>query len=172
MREPEATEWDWEAIRRRCRTEALRILRSREDADDVVQEALIRAWSHRAECRSRESPLGWCLQITRNEALRVVSQRRTRLQRQSLAEEDPAELVDERSLRATDMALTRIAVIDALEQLSAHERVLMSLRYDHDRTHPQIAAALGMPEATVRVHLHRAHNRLRRTFRHETWVND
>ena len=38
-----------------------------------MQEALARAWRGRRSCRNPEEPLAWCLQITRNEAFRLIS---------------------------------------------------------------------------------------------------
>src|SRR6201986_5396566 len=52
----------------------------------------------------------------------------------------------------------------ALEGLSERERVLISLRYMEDLTQPAIAARLGIPEGTVKVQLHRARMKLRRTY--------
>jgi RNA polymerase sigma-70 factor (ECF subfamily) len=155
------TEWNWAVIRARCRIEALRILRSPADADEVVQEALLRAWTHRSTCRTPEAPIGWCLQITRNEALRVLSRHRNQATAGPLPEGGADEPVDERSGRESDRTLTRLAVTDLLAGLSAHERKLIALRYEHGFTHPEIARALQMSEATARVHLHRAHKRLR-----------
>ena len=48
----------------------------RADAEEAVQEALVRAWLRRDACRSPEAPLPWLLEITRNEARRVLGRRR------------------------------------------------------------------------------------------------
>jgi DNA-directed RNA polymerase specialized sigma24 family protein len=66
--------WGWSQIRLRCRVGAVRILRRDHDAEEVVQEALARAWRGRRSCRNPEGPLAWCLQITRNEACHLISQ--------------------------------------------------------------------------------------------------
>ena len=59
---------DWVAVRRRCLTEARR--RVGDGAEDVVQEALLRAWRHWDAFASPDSPLPWLLAITRREAYR------------------------------------------------------------------------------------------------------
>src|ERR1700733_2756784 len=68
--------WNWSQIRERCSVEARRMLRQPQDAEEVVQEALARAWRSRRACRTPETPLPWCLQITRNEALRLMQRQR------------------------------------------------------------------------------------------------
>jgi RNA polymerase sigma factor (sigma-70 family) len=153
-----ADQWDWALIRRRCRAEAVRIVRRHHDVEEVVQEALTRAWRSSRTCRTPEAPLPWCLQITRNEAIRQISRARAR---SSQPLDDEAGLEDERSLHEQDRTAIRVDVARALEELSTHERLLITLRYEEGCTHPQIAQQLRIPEATARVRLHRAHKRLR-----------
>lgn len=158
MSENPADQWDWALIRNRCRLEAVRILRRHHDAEEVVQEALIRAWRSGRSCRTPEAPLPWCVQITRHEAFRRIG----RLQAKPFETLDVGlTLVDEQARWEQDRALDRIHVGRALQKLSDHERLLIILRYTEGYSHPQIAQRLEIPEATARVRLHRAHKRLR-----------
>jgi RNA polymerase sigma-70 factor (ECF subfamily) len=150
--------WDWPLIRNRCKTEAFRILRRDHDAEEAVQEALVRAWRSRASCRTPETPLPWCLQITRNEAMRLVTRKRV-LEAEPLESTD--HIGDPRRSEQPETALHRIDVDRALRKLTARERLLIGLRYEMDWAHQDIAATLCIPETTARVHLHRAHKRLR-----------
>lgn len=140
------------------------MLRGSHEAEEVAQEALARAWRARQSCRTPETPLPWCLQITRNEALRAIGRRRTpsygecvefveRLADRMASADGGGEGEGERTL-------TRVDVSRALRELSAEERRLIELRYTLDYSHPQIAAELQIPNATARVRLHRAHKRL------------
>jgi RNA polymerase sigma factor (sigma-70 family) len=150
--------WDWELIRKRCAAEAARIMRRHHEAEEVVQEALARAWRSRHACRTPEAPLPWCLQITRNEAFRRIGRHRgvtiIPLESGEETEDRAAGLERERSL-------ARVDVHRALHKLTAREQLLIALRYGADCSHPEIAASLEIPEATARVQLHRAHKRLR-----------
>lgn len=157
MAESAGEHWDWPLIRNRCLIEARRVLRHDQDAEEAVQEALVRIWHARSSCQTPERPIPWCLQITHNEALRLISRRRPC----SALEEFGGELEDLRASGEVDRAAVRLDVDRALEQLTPQERLLIALRYEHDRSHPQIAAALCIPEATARVRLHRVHKRLR-----------
>lgn len=131
------------------------MLSSRAQAEDAVQEAFLRAWRNSDQCRTPEAPLPWLLQITRNEALRIVRQNgRTQTEEELAAEQaaDDPQLAD---------AAERVDIGRVLADLSHDDRRLLELRYENDLTQPGVAAALGIPEGTVKVRLHRLRSRLR-----------
>jgi RNA polymerase sigma-70 factor (ECF subfamily) len=135
------------------------MLRTRQDAEEVAQEALARAWRSRHSCRNPAAPIPWCLQITRNEALRMIGRRRSV---PALEELDVgSELADDRARGEGERALARVELRRALRTLTPQEQTLIALRYTLDYSHPQIAATLDIPEATARIRLYRAHKRLR-----------
>jgi RNA polymerase sigma-70 factor (ECF subfamily) len=103
--------------------------------------------------------LAWCLQITRNEAFRLISRRQQRAAVEPL--DAGSELADEQAFHEPDRTVIRLDVAGALKRLSESERLLIRLRYELGWSHPQIAARLDIPEATARVRLHRAQKRLR-----------
>jgi RNA polymerase sigma-70 factor (ECF subfamily) len=141
--------------------EARRILGNREDAEEAVQEAFVRAWRKQGSCRTPAAPLPWLLQITRNEAMRLADRRRRR-QASEIPEAEPEEVFDPATGESPlDRALTSVATEQALSILGPDERNLIRLRYVEDLTQGQMAAALGVPEGTVKVRLHRARARLR-----------
>jgi RNA polymerase sigma-70 factor, ECF subfamily len=149
--------WEWQTARQRCLSEARRILRDSDDAEEAVQEAMVRAWRNKASCRSPSTPLPWLVQITRNEALRLAA-RRSRRQASEVAEAEPDRLEGDPGL---DRTLDTVATEQALSVLRPEERTLIRLRYVEDLTQGQVAARLGVPEGTVKVRLHRARARLR-----------
>jgi RNA polymerase sigma-70 factor (ECF subfamily) len=142
----------WDA----ARTECLRLARryAADDAEDVVQEALLRAWRHRHKCRTPSAPLPWLLTITRNEALRRRRRRMDPL-------DEVAEPADPSAAEEIARAGVRVDVARALRRLSKAERRLVVLRYLLDWSNADVAEHLGIPEVTVRVRLHRARRRLR-----------
>ncbi|MGH2844629.1 MAG: RNA polymerase sigma factor [Thermoleophilaceae bacterium] len=154
---PPAREWDWAGLRSRCLREARRVLPSA-DAEEAVQEALLRAWRRRHACRTPHAPLPWVLEITRNEARRLLDQRSRRMGHE-LVERTPQEpLADDAELAG---AATRVTVERALRRLDDTDRQVLRLRYDEDLTQPEVAHRLDLPEGTVKVRLHRARHRLR-----------
>jgi RNA polymerase sigma-70 factor (ECF subfamily) len=144
--------WDWHEVRRRCLLLASRVAEP-SDAEDVAQEAALKAWRHRAQCRTPERPGAWLAQITQREAIRVFKRRRGETPTEEVPERESGEALDEMAER-----LTVRAAIAALDDV---DRALMELRYGADLTNGQIAVLMRLPEGTVKVRLHRARARMR-----------
>src|SRR4051812_42019387 len=112
--------WDWSAARALCLRQARGILGAGPDAEDAAQEALIRAWRMRENCRAQEAPEAWLISIARREALRVAARRR----------EEPLE---ETAVAATPShevsALLRVDVGRAVAALPGDDRRLLGERY-------------------------------------------
>jgi RNA polymerase sigma-70 factor (ECF subfamily) len=142
-------------LREACLKEARRYLPSETDAQDVVQEALLRAWRHRGGCRNPADPLQWLLTITRREALRRVGKPR------SAPLDDAAEPADTAAGEEIARARLRIDVARALARLPVLDRRIVVLRYQLDLSHADLAKLFGVAEVTVRVRLHRAQRQLR-----------
>jgi RNA polymerase sigma-70 factor, ECF subfamily len=149
-----AESWDWNALRDEAMRVAGRFVRSRADAEEVVQEALIRAWRNRGRCRTPGQPVPWLREITRNEALRLRGRARAELSIEERREHDGG-------VASPDDLVAALDLHAALRALSEEDRSLMLLRYGADLTQPQVAFALGMPEGTAKVRLHRLRRRLR-----------
>jgi RNA polymerase sigma-70 factor (ECF subfamily) len=147
-------EWDWTDVRALCLREARRVLGASSAADDAAQEATIRAWRLKERCRTPARPDPWLAAIARNEALRLLAQRRE----QPLGEGHP-EPADP-DPREPD----RLAVLDLrreLQALDGQDVKLLIGRYWQDLPYSELAEQCGVAEATVRVRLHRLRLRLR-----------
>lgn len=154
--------WGGPGERARCLREAQRYLQPA-DAEDAVQEALLRAWRKKDAWISPDGPLPWLLTITRNEALRLRARRHPA---PVGAEADVTECAQSRKPLLDDLnldqALLRADLKRSLDRLSADDRVLLQLYYTGDFAQAVLARHLGIPEATVKKRLHRARTRLRR----------
>jgi RNA polymerase sigma-70 factor (ECF subfamily) len=156
-------EWDWDALRRRSRLEALRVLGDPYTADEAAQEAMTRAWRQRHRCRTPGRPEPWIAQIARNEALRV----RAGEKKQSDMAVRVAESANSMRVGAEDHLIDKVSVQQVLAGLTLEERQLIDLRYRDDLAQPAIAQLLGLPEGTVKVRLHRLRKRLRKVITEE-----
>lgn len=150
-------ERDWEQSRKRCLALAVRLLRSREDAEEAVQEAMIRGWRHAGSCRNKRNPTSWLMTITRRECSRLARRRGCRGREAGL--EACAEMGDGR-----DLARETVSVIDLrkeLKRLPNEDRRLLDLCYEVQLTQAEIAEKLDLPEGTVKTKLRRIRLRLR-----------
>ena len=144
--------------------EASRFLRGTHDVDEVVQEALVRAWRRRATCRG-DDQMPWMRQIARNEALRLIARSRRRSEHELLEEGEPVVSVAYAdAVQTEEDLLLRMDVAQLVGGLSVADRQLLALRYEHDLTQPEVAQMLGIPEGTVKIRLHRLRGRLRKAL--------
>lgn len=138
--------WDWEAARRWCRSVAARCT-GPDAADDVAQEAVLRAWRARDSCLDPERPWGWLAQITRREAVRHAERRR------DVADEPPDVAAGP---EPPESVLPRLALQDALAGLGALDRRLLRLHYEHDVGVTALSELCELTPGAVRVRMHRA----------------
>jgi RNA polymerase sigma-70 factor, ECF subfamily len=127
------------------------------EAEDVAQEALLRAWRRRSTLRDASRRKEWLGTIVRNEAFRLHA----RMRPDPVAEIEEKEGVEDERLVST---VERADLHAALERLNERDRQLLHLRYDEDLTQQAIARRLGLPDGTVKVRLHRLRHKLRRVM--------
>jgi RNA polymerase sigma-70 factor (ECF subfamily) len=127
------------------------------EAEDIAQDALLRAWRHRSTLREADRRNQWLAAIVRNEAFR----QHARIRPDPTATIETQEGAEDARVVAT---VERADLHAALRRLSERDRQLLQLRYSEDLTQQAIARRLGIPEGTVKVRLHRARNKLRRAY--------
>lgn len=121
-------------------------------AEDAAQDAALRAWRQRAQCRTPDEPGGWIATIAKHEALRSIGRRRP-------DERFEEALADAEEAPESDV-LQRLDVRSALTELSPRDRELLFARYWADLTQDEVGLRLGLADGTVKVRLHRLRNRL------------
>ena len=137
---------------------ALAVLGNPMDAEDVCQDAFLRALERLDSLRKPERFSAWLLQIVRNQARNFRSYRRLRSARpldesSAAADEDPAREAERQELRRE--------LESALSGLSEIEREVVLLHDLEGRKHREIAEALGLSEGMSRQHLMGARRLLR-----------
>lgn len=138
------------------------VLRQREEAEDAVQEAFVRAWDRIDQFDARRDFRPWLLKIVTNEArdrLRARGRRR-RLKLRAIREMDTKKAVPspERSVVTSERVG---AVIEEINGMDEDDQTIMSYRYFLDLPTAEIADLLDMPHGTVRSRISRARQRLR-----------
>lgn len=147
------------------------ILRNRAEAEEVVQEAYLKGFSALAGFNGAASLSTWLTRIAINEALqRLRAERRRRAQLDAgsvVAIEDYRDKLMQGSagLSTPGQALARQQLRQVMEEaiarLPSPFRLTFVLREIEGLSGEEAAAALGVPEATVKTRLHRARKLLR-----------
>lgn len=132
------------------------------DAEEAAQDGFVKAWFAFDRFRAGAAFRPWLLQIVANEA---------RNRRRAAGRRERAELRLAEGLRPGDAAPSpeasaeaaeeRSALLRALNQLSEGDRQVVAFRHLLQLSVEETAAALDLPEGTVKSRLHRALARLR-----------
>lgn len=147
----------------RLRRYARALAGNRDDADDLVQDTLERAWARAALWQGVGDMRAWLFGIMHN--LHVDGVRRRRVQTVSL-DDDLADSSGAQAVAATGLgsAGSRLAVLElqaALQQLPVEQREILLLVALEDMAYADVAKLLGIPIGTVMSRLSRARERLR-----------
>jgi RNA polymerase sigma-70 factor (ECF subfamily) len=151
---------------------ALRITGNREDAEDALQEALLKAYCNLARFHGESLFYTWLVRITMNEALMKLRRNKRQGLRQMALEETwpPIDAIVARGEMTNPEARyarveLRQTLVRALSGISGRLSDAFVLRNVADLSAREIAAALGLSVAAVKSRLLRARNRLRRRLR-------
>jgi RNA polymerase sigma-70 factor (ECF subfamily) len=149
---------DWDSIAATCLREARRIA-SPDDAADIAQEALIRAWRSLQTGPRPDHPSAWLRTIVRREFLRHRARNGL-----VISLDEHGDVDDRVAAGRLELLPLQVDVRRAVRSLTPQDRKLLALRYVDDLTQPAVAMALGIPEGTAKVRLHRARGRLQRVL--------
>jgi RNA polymerase sigma-70 factor, ECF subfamily len=135
---------------------ALRILRRRDLADDVVQEAYVRIWRHAGRFDpARGSPITWMATIVRHLAIDLARRNRDA---HSGSEAELMAVASEGPDAFDQLAMTerheRVRAV--LAQLDPMKRRLIIAAYLHGESREQLAQRFGAPVNTIKTWLRRA----------------
>jgi RNA polymerase sigma-70 factor, ECF subfamily len=119
----------------------------RDEAQECVQEAFVRAWSHRRKLDREEHPEAW----VRTTAYRLAVSRWRRTVRGRRA---PDRAVSTPLVSAAP-SVSRVAVVEALKQLPEVQRRALVLHHIADLSVQDVAREVGAPEGTVKARLSR-----------------
>jgi RNA polymerase sigma-70 factor, ECF subfamily len=143
---------------------ALRTLGNPQDAQDIAQDAFLRAWTSLGSFRAESQFRTWLYRIVLNLCLNRIPHLRRELAQ--LADEEAADspLPDSRAadpLSTLEAVERRKFLHRAIDRLPEQYRLLIILRYHGDLAYDEIASLLNLPLGTVKTGLFRARERLR-----------
>ena len=135
---------------------ALRITFDRAEAEDIVQDTLIRVWNKREEWQQMDSIEAYCLTIARNLAI----DRSQKMESQNLElTPETQEMPDADQLMEQNEQLSIIHRL--INELPEKQRSILQLRDIEGKNYKEIAVILGLTEEQVKVNLFRARQRIR-----------
>ena len=131
----------WPLYLRALRT-AFRLVGDRDAAEDIAADSLARAHLHWGRISGLAHRDAWVLRVAANLSLDSIRRKRPTV-------DAP------RVVAFEDRSVDRIALLKALRKLPRRQREAVTLRYLAELSHEEIGLALGIAEASVRVHVHR-----------------
>ncbi len=129
---------------------AYSVVRDNALAEDVAQDAILKAWKALPTFRGDSSMRSWVLRITHNTAISTLRRRREEYR-------DPALLPEKESRSSTESEAVQHLSIDAfegaLDQLDELSRSIIVLREVEGLTYEEISDLVGVPLPTVKTRL-------------------
>ena len=141
---------------------AVRSLGNRDDANDAVSEAILRAWASFDQLRNRETFRPWLMRI-------VVNTCRNDLRHKKILRMEPLEDLPRAGRDPFEAGILRDAIGQAMSCLGPDQRVVVVLRFWNDLPVDEIARVLGVPAGTVKWRLHAANKRIKAELKRLGW---
>jgi RNA polymerase sigma-70 factor (ECF subfamily) len=150
---------------RRVFNMVMRMLQDYEEASEVTQEAFLAAWQGLPSFRGEARFATWLYRITYHCCLRQLERRKRERDLQAVIEAEQTLEGMHREQRAEDILEQRdrqAMVREQMEQLPSQYRMVLILRHLQEMTYEEIADILSMPVGTIKTHLFRARNLLKK----------
>jgi len=150
---------------------ALRTLSNPQEAEDIAQEAFVRAWQALPTFQAKAKFSTWLYRIVTNLCYNRLPRLKQELQ--AVDTDEQYELpASETAVEAQLLTLeTQNQLHQAIANLSESYRLLITLRHLQEMSYDEIASVTGMPLGTVKTGIFRARRQLRQTFELEA-IND
>jgi len=134
-----------------------RMMRNQQDAEDMLQESMLKAWRKLKSFKQSSSFSTWLHRIAVNTCLDTI---RKNKKKKSVSVEEMDEfgkhIVDDKASNFEDATLEKDVVQNALSQLKERERIIIILKDVQGYSYEEIAQILECPMGTVRSRLSRA----------------
>lgn len=133
--------------------------RNPDDTEDFIQDVLVKVYVSLATFRGESSFSTWLMRIAYNTAINSVKRKK---EYTSLAED--FEIVDGSDGPEEDLVrrCTRDAILESLESLQEKYRACIDMFFFHDMPYADISEVTGMPVNTIKSHVFRAKQILRK----------
>ena len=141
---------------------ALRITLNREEAEDIVQDTLIKVWNSRNKWQQLDSNEAYSLTIARNLSLDRIKKMEN--QNGSLEDERQKGQTPPRSFRTNDSERQAGHRKRMIDELPEKQRSCIQLRDIEGKAYKDIALILGITEEQVKINIFRARQTIKQRF--------
>ena len=141
---------------------AYSIVREQAEAEDILQDVLLKLWNKREEWSNLENLEAYCFRVTKNMALDKLASMAIRKTGVIDPEKENLFFVDNRSPH-TDLERKeqRSAIDQGIEALSENQRLVFTLREIEGMSYREIAETLAISEDLVKISLYRARQKMK-----------
>lgn len=142
---------------------ALRITLDSAEAEDIVQETMIRVWSKREEWKQFESVEAYCLTVVRNLSIdrsRLKEAQNVELTSDTQEPQDGASDPYDRLVNEEQIRL----IHQLVNNLPEKQRTIMQLRDMEGKSYKEISEIMQLSEEQVKVNLFRARQKIKQQF--------
>ena len=142
-------------------TIAFRLCGNRQDAEDIVQNAFVKAFHNLHTFRSTSKFSTWFYRIVYNTAITEVRSRKMTydVDNMQLAETSDT-FVDWDAIQTIERKERESMLESAMQKMPPDESLLLSLYYLEENSVKEIADIVGLTDSNIKVKLHRARKRL------------
>jgi RNA polymerase sigma factor (sigma-70 family) len=144
-------------------TLALRMVKSREDAEEVAQDSFIKAYKYLADFKGNSKFSTWLYTIVNNTGISFL--RKKKIEIHSLDNEKVFEMAENRDSGFTANLVeqkSKLSMVNkAIAMLNPDDAEVITLFYKAEQSLEEIAGILGLEANTAKVRLHRARTRLK-----------
>ena len=142
---------------------ALRITLNREEAEDVVQDTMIKVWNARERWQDLESIEAFSLTIARNLSLDRIKKKENQndsIENEKIEQPDTASTPSERMIQKDKLSIVR----NIINELPEKQRSCLQLRDIEGKSYKEIADILSITEDQVKVNIFRARQTVKQRF--------
>jgi RNA polymerase sigma factor (sigma-70 family) len=142
---------------------ALRITLNREEAEDVVQDTLMKVWNSRDKWQQLESIEAYSLTIARNlslDRIKKMDNNNGSLDEEQVERQDQASTPSERMILKDKLDIVR----KIIDELPEKQRSCLQLRDIEGKAYKEIANILSITEEQVKVNIFRARQTVKQRF--------
>ena len=157
----------------------LRLVRDRSLAEDLAQEAFLKAFRALSTFQRERKLSSWLFKIAHNTAIDHLRRRQLETVPLETPEREGPDLLDslagperqspESNVRRGDLAA---ALEEAVQRLRPEYRTVMELRFREGLSYEEIVEITGLPMGTVKTHIHRARKAMAASLETLGWTRE